>query len=123
MVPKHKLDLDSLKILTHKSDDEVLKALPQLLEWLQDCSWPVFDGVCSRLSRLKYGYDSEILRILDGDDVIWKMNVVGHFLGSLPIQDLERFRPKLEELMANATMEDFEEGLIDNVEIELARFE
>ena len=44
-VPKDKFDEDACGKLFLTSDKEVILALPELLEWLQDYNWPVASKV------------------------------------------------------------------------------
>lgn len=121
MIPLSKNDLKSIENLDSVSDEEILEHLPQLLEWLKDCNWPVFQPICRRISKLKTGFNTEIQNVLNGSDTIWKCNIVGHLFPSMELQKVESFESPLLNLLNKATMQDYEEGLIDYVEIQLSR--
>ena len=41
LVPKNKFDSSNIERLKHLADNEIEPILPSLLEWIQDCNWPV----------------------------------------------------------------------------------
>lgn len=121
MIPLSKDDIASAKKLSCATDNEILRALPELFEWLQDCNWPVFPAVCDRVSKLKIGLDEQVKRVLLGDDIIWKCCIVGHLFPKLELSKVKSYEPLLRSLITNASLDDYKEGLVDYVEIQLAR--
>ncbi len=123
MIPKDKYDLGAISMLMLASDDYILENSCELLGWLQDCNWPVFAGVIKRLSSLGDLLHKDIACILDGDDCIFKANIVGHLIPSFDHNHQKLYEKQLRELLENPSNEDFQEGLIDYIEILLARME
>ena len=121
MVPLSKNDLSSVEKLTSATDEEVIEKLPQLLEWFQDYNWPVFPAICERISKLTMGTEEQIRKILVGDDIIWKCCIVGHLFPKMEIGQIQSYEKLLQNLLVNASMDDYKEGFIDYVEIQLSR--
>ncbi len=121
MIPLSKHDLDSVEKLSAASDSEVIAILPDLFKWFEDCNWPVFPAICKRISKLQTGHQTEIKNVLLGQDVILKCNVVGHLFPLMDLAQVLQYRSLLQSLVDNASLEDFTEGLIDYVEIQLSR--
>ncbi len=123
MIPKDKYDLEAISMLMMASDDYILEHFCDLLKWLQDCNWPVFSGVIKRLSSLGDLLQKDIPCILDGDDCIFEVNIVGHLIPSFDHSHQKLYEKQLRELLENPSNEDFQEGLIDYIAILLARIE
>ena len=120
MIPTNKHDEKSIKLLQLASDDEVIENAEQLLEWLQDRNWPVFDGIVKRLSALGNDLVVPISRILESSDSIWKANIVGHLIPAFSQTAQQRYSESLEKLLAKFDENDLREGVIDFVEIQLS---
>jgi len=120
MLPTDKHDLDSVSALRDAADSEVLKNTAELLQWLEDCNWPVFEGVTERLSSLGeelYGDISDLLRC---DDTILKANIVGHLIPKFDIDAQLLYADLLKDMLVNPSSADFEEGLVDFIEMQLS---
>ena len=72
LIPKDKGDTATVEKLKNYSIDEVRPIIPDLLEWLQDMNWPVAGPVADYLETIKEHLTEDILKILKGDDDIWK---------------------------------------------------
>lgn len=120
MVPTNKHDLEAVKALQSASDDQVINNAEELLEWLQDANWPVFNGVVNRLSRLGDRLLVPINRILNGDDSVWKANIVGHLIPSFSLENQQLYVKSLESVLAEYKDNDLREGVIDFIEMQLA---
>ena len=121
MIPSSKYDLEAVDALRIASDEEVLKSADVLLEWLQDCNWPVFQGIAGKLSLYGFELYESIENILLGTDVIWKANIVGYLIPKFSSESQLRYNKLLTELLKNTSDSDFEEGLIDFIEVQLSR--
>lgn len=120
MIPSSKIDIEAIKKLEVADEKEILQNIPELLEWLQDCNWPVFERVCNRLSSLDEKIEKEVLDVLNGGDVIWKANLVGHLLPKLRIEAQMKYISVLTNLLKNASSEAYEEGLVNYIEMQLS---
>ena len=123
MIPSSKHDLSAVDILNRASDEEVLKVADELLAWLQDCNWPVFEGITGRLSHYGFELYESIESILLGTDTIWKANIVGHLIPKFSSESQQRYDELLKDLLKKPSNSDFEEGLIDFIEVQLSRNE
>ncbi|MCP4326052.1 MAG: DUF5071 domain-containing protein [Alteromonadales bacterium] len=83
IVPESKSDFTACTNLALASDQQVLDALPELLEWLQDLNWPVASKVIDRVCTLDKNLDSFILPILRGSDDVWKYWIISGLLTCL----------------------------------------
>lgn len=121
MIPSSKFDQEAVSVLQNASDHEVLENAEALLEWLQDRNWPVFDGVATKLSN--YGLELQVYieNILHGTDAIWKANIVGHLMPKFSHEAQMKYNGILNELLSKAQEADYEEGLVDYVELQLSR--
>lgn len=90
---------------------------------MQDCNWPVFHGVVDRLSSLGGGLKQEICRILKGSDAILKANIIGYLIPKFEVKYQVLYTEQLKELLKNAINEDFQEGVVDFIEMQLSNVE
>jgi len=120
MIPSSKFDLEAIEALQKASDYDVLQNSDVLLEWLQDCNWPVFEGVVEKLSPYGFELRESIENILLGTDSIWKANIVGHLIPKFSCESQLSYTKLLTKLLDNPSHSDYEEGLIDYVEIQLS---
>jgi hypothetical protein len=121
MIPSSKYDLEAVDALQKASDEEALKDADTLLEWLQDCNWPVFEGITGKLSLYAFELYEPIENILLGTDAIWKANIVGHLIPKFSCESQLIYNELLKNLLNNPSSSDFEEGLVDFIEEQLSR--
>lgn len=67
---------NSAKILAQKSDEELKKYIPQLLEWLQDINWPGALIILERLklfniNMLREHFEKAVNKANKMDDINW----------------------------------------------------
>jgi len=115
--------LDAIDALEKASDQEILENAIQLLEWMQDCNWPVFPGVVNRLSSLGGELERDICQILKGSDAILKENIIGHLIPKFEVKYQVLYSEQLKELLKSPTNADFEEGVVDFIEMQLSNVE
>jgi hypothetical protein len=120
MIPLNKFDLKALNKLMDTTDKEVLASAPQLLEWLKDKNWPVHSGVISRLIPLGDKLIEPISEVLRGNDSIWKSWIVVDLIGGFDCQTQTLYSDILNEVLLSASEDDYREGLIDSIEIQLS---
>jgi hypothetical protein len=120
MVPLDKYDVQALNELAIASDDAVMANASALLEWLQDANWPVYQGVLNRLKPLGDKLVIPISEILRGDDSIWKSWIVYDLIGGFDTQSQALYSDVLKEVLLSASQDDYREGLIDYVEMQLS---
>ena len=121
MVPKNKFDTEAIEQLQRATDSEVLEHAEELLDWLQDINWPIFEGVVGRLSSFGNELYESIVKILLSTDTILKANIVGHLIPKFSLSAQKKYSQELRKLLINPSNSDFEEGLIDFIEIQLSK--
>ncbi|MGO3346489.1 MAG: DUF5071 domain-containing protein [Marinomonas sp.] len=84
IVPRDKCDIEACKQLAVATDSQVLVALPELLEWLQDLNWPVAGHIIVRVSLLEVNLDAFLLPILTSTDDDWKYWILSGLMPELP---------------------------------------
>ncbi len=121
MIPQDKFDQRAIAALQLSSDAQVLERAGELLEWLRDSNWPIFTGISDRLSPLGVDLVSPIKDILEGDDSIWKANIISHLIPSFSPEAQRLYTPLLENLVAKLDQNDLMEGAIDFAEIQIGK--
>jgi len=76
LIPKDKGDVETALKLTGHSYSELKPIIPELLQWLQDMNWPVSRPVAEYLETITEEISDEILKILRGDDGVWKYWII-----------------------------------------------
>jgi hypothetical protein len=120
MIPKNKHDEETVALLRQATDDEVIEVAEPLLDWLKDRNWPIFDGVVARLSALGCDLVDPINSVFEGDDSIWKANIIAHLIPAFSYSDQQLYVEALEKLIATWDENDLREGVIDLAEVQLA---
>lgn len=105
LLPKDKFDIESVENLKNFSFDEIQPIVPDLLQWLQDCNWPVSKPIVNFLLPYTDNISADILEILTGTDEIWKYWILSGFGDSitniLVIEEIKRIAldPSKQELL------------------------
>lgn len=101
MIPKHKLDFDSIDKLKEFDKDILRPIVPDLFEWLQDLNWPISTGISDILLQFENELIPYIREILNSDDSCWKYSILIRLIDRMNpkdkfelIQDLERLSDK-----------------------------
>lgn len=78
LVPKDKFDDFNIGRLKQLTDKEIEPILPALLEWIQDCNWPIAKEVLPVLALHQSALVPFILSVLspEGKDDIWKYWII-----------------------------------------------
>lgn len=104
LLPKDKFDIESVENLKNFSFDEIQPIVPDLLEWLKDCNWPVSKPIFNFLLPYTDNISSDILEILNGTDEVWKYWILSGFgdsiTNNLVNEEIKRiaFKPTKNEL-------------------------
>ncbi|HEY2495266.1 MAG TPA: DUF5071 domain-containing protein [Paenibacillus sp.] len=108
LLPRDKHDFERVSELKNIDKNDLIKLIPELLEWLQDINWPIAIEVAKLLLTIPQATIPFISNVLAGGDDIWKEWCLRYFVMELPDglrkslqEDLERiaYRPtKGEEL-------------------------
>ena len=84
--------------------------LPELLEWLQDCNWPVSHILAPFLTSIGSPLIPHIRRILDTDDEIWKYWMISVIMRD-SFELASAFRDELKRLVSSPTEREAREEL------------
>ncbi|AYN03199.1 DUF5071 domain-containing protein [Flavobacterium sp. 140616W15] len=79
LIPKDKHDIERAENLKNYSYSELKSIIPELLEWLQDCNWPVAKPVSEYLGSINGDISKEILDIFETNDDVWKYWTISIF--------------------------------------------
>ncbi|WP_449069270.1 DUF5071 domain-containing protein [Prosthecobacter sp.] len=77
LIPKHKSDVATARLAVQAGYPAVEPVLYDLLEWLQDCNWPVAQELFDFLGSIGAPLAPHIRRILSSDDQQWRYWIVG----------------------------------------------
>ena len=81
LIPKHKNDwsFDKSCDINWYNYKELKPIIPELLIWLQDINWPVAKPISEYLKPMLPDILEELKPILNGNDSIWKYNILNIF--------------------------------------------
>ncbi len=79
LIPKDKGDIKTAENLKNYSFEEVKNIAPELLNWIKDMNWPVAGPVANYLESIAEYLTDDIIKILKGDDNVWKYWCVSVF--------------------------------------------
>ena len=103
LLPKDKLDVAGARGIVALGYPAVAPVLPELLEWLQDCNWPVSRPIGEFLVTIPEAVAPLIWDVLRGDDDIWKYWCIVCLIGRMPVGVAEQFRGELTRLAERPT--------------------
>jgi hypothetical protein len=108
LIPKHKGDTETAEQLKHYSYETLKPIIPNLLEWLQDCNWPVAYPVSQFLTSICDDISVEIMEAFQQRDTIWNYWLLLHF-GTITQDKL--FREEIIRIAQNPTKQEINEEL------------
>ncbi len=112
LIPKDKFDIETAHQLNQYSYQELKPIIPDLLEWLQDCNWPVSKPVAEYLLTVSEHLTDDIVRILRGNDDIWKYYILTVFFQDTDKTIDIKVIAELERMLENPTQGEEEEGVL-----------
>ena len=74
------MDKFDVEIVNNWSDQYILNNKKEIICWLKDSNWPVASPVAKRIINHYTDFQDEILEVLKGGDIEWKMNVISGVL-------------------------------------------
>jgi hypothetical protein len=111
LLPRDKRDLDNARAVAALGYPAVAPVLPDLLEWLQDCNWPVSRPIGDFLASLPHQMAPLIWGVLRGNNDIWKYWCIVRLISVMPPEIAEQFRPELTRLAERPTRAEHSEEL------------
>lgn len=110
LLPENKFDLARATAAVEAGYPAVAPILPELLEWLQDCNWPVAHVLAPFLASIGEPLVPHVKRVLESDDDIWKYWVICRLINPSPIL-AGAFYEELERLANSPTEREAREEL------------
>ena len=81
LMPSTKLEADKARKLVALGYPAVAPALAEMLEWVEDASWPVAQVFLPFLARIGAPLASHVRYVLQSQDEQWKRVVLGSIVG------------------------------------------
>jgi hypothetical protein len=110
LIPRDKFDLITARAAAAAGYPTVAPILPELLEWLQDCNWPVSGVLAPFLASIGEPLVPHVRRVLESGDEVWKYWMICAIMKQSPIIAAE-FRDTLERLAYAPTEREVTEEL------------
>ena len=110
LIPKDKFDFETVEKLKNYSFDEIEPIIPNLLEWLQDMNWPVSRPLANFLVPYSEEISSEILKILQGKDEMWKYWILLTFGKSIKNKSVHQ---EITRIAQNPTKDEIENDVFE----------
>ena len=104
LLPKDKCDVAGARAIVGLGYPAVAPVLPELLEWLQDCKWPVSRPISEFLVTIPEAVAPLVWDVLRGDDDIWKYWCIVCLIGRMPAGVAGQFREELTRLAERPTV-------------------
>src|SRR6187402_1597422 len=118
LVPINKFDTEFIKQLRGANVDDIRSIVPELLEWMQDGNWPTSEYIMEYFSPRINEVKDEIIKILLGDDEMWKYWILLGLIYHSPTRPNDEILSTVKYLRDNATIQEKEAG-IDILSIEI----
>ena len=109
IVPSDKFDFEACNNLLSASDEDVIKNIDELLEWLQDMNWPVAPKIIERLKLIEEPLITPIQNILSGNDDIWKYWIISALLRQTTSNIVTSLKDDLNRIITNPTKNEINE--------------
>ncbi len=118
----HKSDVDRARRLVALGYPRVAPVLPFMLEWIQDCNWPVADELLPFFASVGRPMLPEIKRVFATNDDVWKYWCI-LLLGRMDLEILEEMRAHLDAVARQPTRGEEEEGVAEEARNLLMRID
>lgn len=84
LIPQTKFDTERAEQAVAAGYPAVEPILPELLEWIQDCNWPVAQVLAPFLGSIGTPLIPHIRKILASDDTMWKYWTLNYLVRNSP---------------------------------------
>lgn len=105
-IPSDKFDLAAIDRARKIGFPELTPHIPDLLEWLQDPNWPVFQSTADLLAEAGPDILVPLRVIFASDDIEWIETLLRNFCPRLPPDLLARLKPDIEGLPMREDLRD-----------------
>lgn len=121
LVPKHKTDIETARLAVSAGYPAVEPVLYDLLEWLQDCNWPVAHELFDFLASIGAPLAPHIRRVFSTEDYLWQYWLIGLFRQSPELYSI--FRTDIHRIASSPTAAEKGEELDERCADLIAAFE
>ncbi|WP_322905761.1 DUF5071 domain-containing protein [Paenibacillus sp. SGZ-1009] len=97
-IPQSKDDFNSIERLRQLRSEQIVPLIPQLLEWLQDQNWPIYNDIKSILIPQQLFLVKPLKQILHSNDSSWKYFILSDFLPCVDDEVLRQLQVELQML-------------------------
>ena len=111
IVPTNKGDIDAAERAVALGWPGVQSVISELLEWIQDCNWPVAHILAPFLASIGRPLAPYLRPIFEGDDEVWKYWVIDAVLANAPDELVQEFAPLLVRIADHPTPDERAEEL------------
>ena len=87
LLPKDKLDDSNLEKIKLLNDSDLSQITSELLTWTQDANWPIFPKIVEIIVARQDLFISEISKVLQTDDLIWKYWILTNICPKLSLEN------------------------------------
>lgn len=103
LIPKDKMDIDSVNKLKTLDINLIKPIIPDLLEWTEDANWPTTKEIGKLLQPLGRELIPHLRKIFTSDDDCWKYSILVKLVKNLPKSVLSEMEADLKRLAFNPT--------------------
>lgn len=111
LVPQDKFDTAAARRAMAVGWPGIEPFVAELLEWIQDYNWPVARALMPLLASIGEPLAPYLKPVLDGDDDIWKLNVIQGLLIDASAELVRHFAPTLKRIANSPTLGEHEEAV------------
>ncbi|MBE9916465.1 DUF5071 domain-containing protein [Paenibacillus donghaensis] len=98
LLPRDKHDFERVNDLKSINKKDLIKLIPELLEWLQDINWPIASEIAKLLLTVPQETIPYVRKVLEGGDDIWKEWCLRYFVMELPTNLRQILQDELERI-------------------------
>lgn len=111
LVPKDKFDSSTIAALKSLTEREIAPILPALLEWIQDCNWPVASDILPVLALHQAALAPLIHSVLrpNEKDAIWKYWIITCLVPLFSDETTDQLLPDIKRIAQNPTQSELSE--------------
>lgn len=113
LVPKDKFDNSNVEKLKNLTDSEIKPILPALLEWIQDCNWPVASDILPVLAL----HQSDLIPLIHGvlspneKNDMWKYWIITWLTPLFSDESIDCILPDIKRIATSPTQSELSEGI------------
>ena len=121
LIPEHKFDIKTAQLAASAGFPAVEPVLYELLEWIQDCNWPVAGELLPFLASVGEPLAPHIRRAFASDDYIWQYWICGLFQDSPTLYSV--FQRDIHRIALSPTAEERANELDERCFAVISRYE